>query len=455
MKKTVCLIFSLFLIIGIHAQDSQYWNLQYGTRSLLLGGAVIGSVSDMAATYYNPAALALFAGPEILLSGKVYQYTALTIKQAGASGPGLTSSAIEPAPSLFAGSFTFKWLKKHKLSYSILTRQNMNFAIEGRQGAVRQGTNGQELLAGELTTQQNLSDLWSGLTWSYPLSSKLAIGISQYLSIRDQKTRYQVLAQTLDTTGNVGTSIILRQFEYKNFNLLWKAGFGINLDRLTFGLTVTTPGVHITGKGSSLVDVAVNGIDLNGNGQEDALFAADYQKDVSAQFHWPWSVGAGFSYRIGKHRVHFSAEWFDAVKKFNVLNTKDFIIQSNGQTTSNIVDNEFRSIINYGVGWEIFFKERLSGYASFITDYSAAVPGTQTNLAISFWDVYHLSAGAAFTLGRWEFTLGASYAFGKDRLERTVEFPNANVPSRIVDLLENSGLSYRRIRLLIGFSIQI
>jgi hypothetical protein len=27
------------------AQDSHYWNLQYGTRSHLLGGAVIGSVT--------------------------------------------------------------------------------------------------------------------------------------------------------------------------------------------------------------------------------------------------------------------------------------------------------------------------------------------------------------------------------------------------------------------------
>ena len=36
------------------AQDTQYWNIQYGTRSTLLGGAVIGSVADLSATYYNP-----------------------------------------------------------------------------------------------------------------------------------------------------------------------------------------------------------------------------------------------------------------------------------------------------------------------------------------------------------------------------------------------------------------
>jgi hypothetical protein len=132
MKNRMWIVFILLLSIKIHAQDSHYWNLQYGTRSILLGGAVIGSVSDMAATYYNPAALALFPNPEILLSGKVYQYNALTLKNVDENNADLTSSAIEPAPTLFAGSFTFKWLNKHKLSYSILTRQNMNFGIEGR-----------------------------------------------------------------------------------------------------------------------------------------------------------------------------------------------------------------------------------------------------------------------------------------------------------------------------------
>jgi len=437
----------------IHAQDSHYWNIQYGTRSLLLGGAVIGSVSDMAATFYNPAALGLFTSPEILLSGKVYQYDAVTLKNVAKSNLDLTSSNLEAAPSLFAGSFTFKWLKKHKLSYSILTRQRMNFGIDGQQGTVQEVLDGEEILAGELTSDQRLSDDWGGLTWSYPLTSKMAIGVSQYLSIRSQKTRSQLLVQSLNPAGDVATSIILRQFEYKSFDLIWKAGWGMKLDPFTLGITVTTPGVHITGNGSSLVDVAVSGV--KSDTLSNPVFAANFQQDVSAQYRSPWSVGGGFSCGLGKHRVHFSAEWFDAVKQFEVLETEDFIIQSSEETASNKVDHELQSVVNYGVGLEIFFKEQLSGYASFVTDYSAAVPGTQTNLAVSFWDIYHLSAGAAFTLGRSEFTLGASYSFGNDRLERTVEFPNAGASNRISELLKDSELSYRRIKMLIGFSIQI
>lgn len=151
----------------------------------MLGGAVIGSVSDMAATYYNPAALALFPNPEILLSGKVYQVNTLTLKGGADEGVDLSSSQVEAAPTLFAGSFTFDWLKNQKLAYSIMTRQRMKFGIEGRRGVINNVTSGQELIARELIIDQNLSDLWLGISWAYAWDSKIAVGITQYLAIRD------------------------------------------------------------------------------------------------------------------------------------------------------------------------------------------------------------------------------------------------------------------------------
>jgi hypothetical protein len=37
---------------GAAAQDSQYWTNQYGTRAELLGGVVVGSIKDLASTFY-------------------------------------------------------------------------------------------------------------------------------------------------------------------------------------------------------------------------------------------------------------------------------------------------------------------------------------------------------------------------------------------------------------------
>lgn len=61
LQRTQLLTVSVLLIISSQAfsQDSHYWNIQYGTKATLLGGAVIGSVSDLSATYYNPGAISL------------------------------------------------------------------------------------------------------------------------------------------------------------------------------------------------------------------------------------------------------------------------------------------------------------------------------------------------------------------------------------------------------------
>ena len=42
------------------AQDAHYWSQQYGTRSELLSGAVVGSPQDLSTTFYNPGG----PGPE-------------------------------------------------------------------------------------------------------------------------------------------------------------------------------------------------------------------------------------------------------------------------------------------------------------------------------------------------------------------------------------------------------
>jgi len=456
MKSSISkylMVLMIFTLVSKRAaaQDTHYWNLQYGTRSTLLGGAVIGSVSDMAATYYNPAALALFPAPEILLSGKVYQYSALNLNNGAGPGEDLTSSTIEAAPTLFAGSFTFDWLGDHTLSYSILTRQRMNFGIEGRRGGIQDTETGEELVAGELIANQELSDLWIGLTWAVKLNDWLAIGVTPYFSIRDQKTRLHAYSEILDQIDNVSATIITQQFEYKNYRLLVKAGIGANLDPLTVGLSLAAPSLSLSGSGSSLVNLANTGEGTN----EETAFIANFQKDVSAVHHLPLSVGVGAGYRLGKHRIHVSAEWFDKVGRYTVIDTEPFDGQSTGEPFPYQIENELNSVLNYGIGAEFYLIEDLDLFVSYVTDFSAAVPNTTTNLTVSTWDIYHFSTGASFSIGRSEFTLGVNYAFGSGQTTGPVNLPESEVKNALADIFEDSELDYRRLKFLIGFSIEI
>ena len=108
------LIFLLSFANQLFSQDSHYWTLQYGTRSTLLGGAVIGSVTDLGATYYNPGMLALLDDPAFILSGAIYQYTQIKFQNALPGQQDLGYSSLNTAPSLTAGSFSLPGLDKHK-----------------------------------------------------------------------------------------------------------------------------------------------------------------------------------------------------------------------------------------------------------------------------------------------------------------------------------------------------
>jgi hypothetical protein len=455
---SVLILVNLFMRVGI-SQDTHYWNLQYGARSTLLGGAVIGSVQDFAATYHNPGAISLFPNPEFLLSAQVYEWTTLTLQDGGGIGEDLAYTSIQPAPSLLAGSFTLNWLKKHKFAYSILTRQSMKFGFQGRRGESREiisGAPGDEVFGGEIIGDQDLSELWIGLTWSNQVHSKIGVGITQYFAVRNQKTRFQVIAHAWNEINNLlASSVLLDQIDYQNYRLLWKGGIAVDLRPLTLGLTVTTPSVNLFGSGSSLYDLAVNGLDVNNDGVEDPIFAANYQKDISSTYKTSWAIGGGFGYKFKNYRLHFSSEWFSKINSFDVIKTQDFTAQSYDTTLSTTVSHELKSVLNWGVGLEAFLSERFSGFGSFVTDYSAYVPQTETNLALSTWDIYHIAFGTVFSVGRAELTLGATYAFGSDNVERLADFSGASEDNQLRGEGDKTKLTYSRLKFIFGFSIQL
>jgi len=74
----VCLISG----VRVQAQGGHYWTEQYGTRSILMSGSVIGGAEDLGAVFYNPGRLSLIENPAFLLSANLYQLETLTFKNA-------------------------------------------------------------------------------------------------------------------------------------------------------------------------------------------------------------------------------------------------------------------------------------------------------------------------------------------------------------------------------------
>ncbi len=453
MNKIIISFLIFLFAIPVIAQDSHYWNIQYGTRSTLLGGAVIGSVSDLSATYYNPGAVALFEDANFILSARVYQLETITVEDGAGLGTDLTYSTVVPSPSFIAFDFKFDFLGDARLALSILTRQKLDFEFQTRlidSLDIINSSPGKENFTGGISVQREFDEVWGGLTYSSKLNEVIGFGLTWYMAYRSQTSSNGTIIQVLPSTGEIASLTDLRNYRYNNLRSLLKFGMGMNLQPLTLGVTVTTPSLNIDGSGSVGTHFFLNGFDTDGDGTNDNEFDSNFQDEVASEYKSSWAVGFGGGYRVGKFKFHASAEWYNAIAKFFVLDTKPFVSQESGQTLTNDLTHELKSVTNYGFGVDFFSSESLILSVSFVTDFSARMPETETNLTVSTWNIYHISGGTTFKVGNSDLTLGLEYAFGSEEIDQQINITDPG-NNENADIVKKSEVTIRRIKLLIGF----
>ena len=456
-----CAAVALALLICLQpgrGQDTQYWNIQYGTRSTLLGGAVIGSVSDLSATYYNPGALGLSRASGLILSTGVYEGSSLTLDGSGIQKRQVSSFKFNVAPSLVAGRFPADSGAADRLAYSLLTRQRANLNLQWRFVGAQQtipGVQGSGSVSQESALLQDLSEMWAGFTWSRPLSKVVGMGVTTYFALRSQQKGVDLSAHALTDSAGVAGLTYKTDFSYFNVRLLWKVGVAVDLSPFSLGFTLTTPSINLFGSGSSYINTQSNGVDANGNGVPDPVFVADYQEDLSSAYRSSWAIGIGASYQLDQFRFDISAEWYAAVSRFNILQPPVFTGQSTGAQYQNTFSAALEPVLNVGVGVEYDASENTSWYASVITDNSGANSGSGTNFAVSPIDFINVTGGGIFTVGRSKFTLGLGYAFGSSPMAFTDNpILNAATGGRYAAVTD-SKLTSSRMRLIFAFSYAV
>lgn len=429
------------------AQENNYWNIQYGTRSTLLGGAVIGSVSDLSATFYNPGAIALFPDVKFILSAQVYQLDNYKIIDGAAEGKDLDYSSIVPSPNFVAFDLTFNFLGDDRLAFSILTRQNANVEFSARvidSLKVIESSPGKESFAGGINSEKKFNDVWGGITYSTKLSKVMGLGFTGYISYRSHKASSITILQALQSNGEIASYSNINNYRYNNCRALLKAGLGFNLNPLTLGVTVTTPSLNLFGSGSVGTHLFASGVDTN-------RFNSNYQEEVKSEFNSSWAVGIGGAYRMGKTILHLSGEWYDAINKYNVLDTEPYASQSSGEILSNDLTHEAKSIINFGFGMDYFATDSLIFSLSVTSDFSASVDNSTTNLApYAGWDLVHIAGGSTFNVWKSELTVGVVYSFGSQTLQNRIDItPDADEGS----ISRQSEFKYSQIKVLLGFEL--
>ena len=446
---------ALLLVAGpARGQDTQYWTQQYGGSADLLGGMVVGSVVDLSTTFYNPAGLSFYTAPSIVLSAKGYEYTSIKVEGGSDFAANLNSARFSEGPGLFAGSLSFNALKGHRFAYSLLTRHDFDLRFDTRgsgQGDVLPEYPGSESYGGEVVIDQNMTDTWGGLSWAHSLNEKTGVGVTTYVAYRNQRSRANHLLEALSTGGETAVAIRTSDISYTHFRLLWKAGLMWQSSPLSVGVTVTTPSLGITGSGWGLVNRTTVGVDLDGDGTPDDAVTANYQPDVKAVYKSPVSAAIGAAWTRGNTKIYASAEWFDAIDRYNVLETTSFVSQTEGDTLKNEATNAASSVINAGVGVEQTLNPKVRVFGAFRTDASSFVPYDGRQISFSTWDIAHLSAGSGFTIGRFALTLGFSYSFGDHSV--TEPFDVMDSEATTFNPVGTRDVTYQRFKVLAGLNV--
>jgi hypothetical protein len=400
------------------AQDSQYWDIQYGPVGQLLGGQVVGSTRDLSATYYNPGGLALGDNPEFLLSVQALSMrTFSTQPVSGGEFLNTSQTDFDTFPGFVAFTFPRSWLgDRTKVAFSLLTRQQLNLRMDQRfagNEATRNGRYGLETLFDE-----RMQETWGGLTLSHRLSERLGLGATLYGIYRGQRTRWEQSLQLAYPDGSGVSALIVDDFDYSHWRVLGKVGLAWEGARARLGLAVTTPSAGLFGSGKASFTRSASGADLDGDGQPDSLLRNGLDENLDSNYRSSWAISAGGSWRRGSLQVHASGEWFAAVDTFDVLQGKT---QTNRGTPIELTQG-LRSVFNAGAAVEYWLggvsadRGASSGgtalYGGFRTDFSASPDVVPDEAATSNQNLYHVTGGTAFNLGSSRFSLGIEYTFG-------------------------------------------
>jgi hypothetical protein len=425
-----------------HAQDTHYWSIQYGPVGQLVGGQLIGGADDLSATFYNPGSLALRNESSYLLSTESVQWESVSTD----SSPGFavfdaSSSHFGAAPSLLAGVLPH-WLGEDtSLAWSFLTRQRLD---------VRLGQRVDDSLpppwarsATEAYFDQDATESWAGLTASWKASDSVGLGLTGYGVYRGQRLRNELSVQAIDTANRTLGASGVRDFEYSHYRALAKLGFAWRSPTWRAGFSVTTPSLAAFGSGKAAYTLSLSGVDANADGVVDVpSLATASEEDLEAHYRSSWAVGGGAARTLGATKLYASAEWYAPVDRYDVIE-----LPGNLPPTAQL-SQELVSVLNAGLGVEHVISEDLSVYGAFHTDFSAAVGG-EGSVAVSDWDIYHVSGGASFRIRDNRFTLGASWATGGKQRRLKPLLPPGSVPG--AGLENEVDIGYSKLTFLIGF----
>jgi hypothetical protein len=407
------------------AQDSHYWNLQIGTRGMLVGGTLTSGVYDNSAIYYNPAALARVSSSHLTINATGYRVELMTFEDGGGAGIDLQSQRFTTYPQMMSSMITHRPEKRLKISFAMFSRQSAHWDISSFARAqidILPQQFGQEEYAASFEYQNIVTEPWFGFGGGYEIDEHLSVGVSSFLSYRNQRYLLDISARA--STTNLNQPVFVAAHEYhdelrlNNLKSINKIGFHGKWKKLRIGLCATLPSINIAGWSRVNRQIVFQNLAGNQNG-----VLLDQQRLVPSNYKYPFSLAAGISFDVRRFIFNFNTEYFHHIDPYKMINADNRSIGF--PSTLNVMSSNFLSyynfanqVINFGVSTEMQINQQWTLHTSLRSDQSyhrirpQGLTEERNQIRSPNFDLYHSTAGASWTRRASVMSFGLNYSLG-------------------------------------------
>jgi hypothetical protein len=474
-KILITFLCALFFLQTVKAQDANYWSSGYNPAGYLTPGAVVAFNRDSGVMFLNPALLSHNTKSSASISGTVYQYGDIKIKNGAGTGYDLNSTSASIIPQMVSAVIAFKGKHPFTVGYALTHTPVMSFqATQQRDDKFNvlddSYSPGTEAYLGQYKNINSTNETSGIISGGFKISNDFSFGLSAEGDLRKQSYNEDISARALyNTTSDeeglppIATSLESYLSSYYNVGIRFKAGLAYDKDRSHVGITISSPLLHVAGSASLLADIQISDVII---APKDTLnlLANTRQQSLKVKYKMPLSTAFGYAYDFDKGQIYIAAEYFTKVNAYNIITPRNanFI---KGQPPADYNETEElqfedarKSILNFGIGASYMLKPDVTGYISLHTDYNYADnslykdegDGFTSNTA--YYNIYHCQVGANIKKRKFNFRAGLLLSYGTTaNYRQTVNFTNPNEDNLLLGDPANTKASYFGAGLLLSY----
>jgi len=434
------------------AQSYNHWTRSFNEESSLLGGAVVGGGAGPSAIYYNPAGIAEIRESKLSFHASLFSYRFYNVQNALGDDNHLKWSTLQIEPRFL--SYMIQPKKHPDWSFELAFLNNENYRIDMTHAVderidILKSVPGDERYFATFQFLNTFRDDWIGAGWSWMINSRLFVGTSMFVMIRQTQYSYSLMIEAYPVDSVVGVNSNdyytasyekTEYLKYNDYRLIWKFGLMYKQDRFSVGLNLTTPslgGIYSDGK-----RVSRRRSQSNITNPETGEFLPDYfvgdykdKKDVDVDHKSPISLAAGLTwFSKDKKQIFYSTlEYFGDIETYRLVEANEGLNIATQTIPNTIPLNEWLTFISganpvlnaaFGYSWTI--NEQLLLMAgvrtdfNYIKDYDYSPYSEDKAIKGIAVDNYHISGGLSWNVWGQDLITGLQYTLGKETGQRQI-----------------------------------